>query len=80
MKHETPTTEVFNELKIAAIAVWNTFDNTYGYVTEKVERINSIQNYADNVMICYRMFDYVNQNLMKKKLSDEALSYINKNL
>lgn len=80
MEHETPTTEVFNEIKIAAIAVWDTFDNTYGYVTEKVERINSIQNYADNVMACYRMFDYGNQQLMKKNLSDEALSYINRNL
>jgi len=80
MEHETPTIEIFNELKEAATTVWNTFDNTYGYVTEKLEIVNSIENYADNVMISYRMFDNGNQRLMRQELSSEALSYINNNL
>jgi hypothetical protein len=80
MKHETPTMEIFNELKDASTAVWNTKDNTYGYVTEKLERVNSITNYADNVMVCYRMFDSDNQRLMREKLSDKSLHYIDNNL
>jgi len=31
---EAPSIEIFEEMKSAAIAVWQTFDNTHGYVTE----------------------------------------------
>ena len=79
MEHETPSEKIFNEIKEAAIKVWNTKDNTYGYVTEKLDRVNSITNYSDNVMICYRMFDYGNQRLMRTESSDEALEYIDLN-
>jgi hypothetical protein len=79
MKKETPTIELFNEIKKAAIKVWETKDNTYGYVTEKLERVNSIENYKDNVMTCYNMFDIGNQLLMKAHLSDKALTYIKDN-
>ena len=80
MEHETPSAEIFNEIKEAATKVWNTKDNTYGYVTEKLNRVNSITNYADNVMICYRMFDQNNQALMRAELSEEAIEYIDNNL
>lgn len=79
MEHKTPSEQIFNEIKEAATKVWNTKDNTYGYVTEKLERVNSITNYEDNVMICYRMFDASNQSLMRAELSDEAIEYINNN-
>lgn len=79
MEHETPTTEIFNEIKQAAIIIWKTYDDTHGYASEKIERINSISNYADNVMICYRMFDSSNQRKMNEHLSEEAIDYIHNN-
>ena len=79
MTHETPSDEIFNEMKDAAIKVWETYDNEFGYVTEKVERINSIRNYQDNVMVFYRMFDHINQYKMRNGLSQEALDYIKNN-
>jgi len=79
MEHQTPNERIFNEIKESAIKVWNTKDNTYGYVDEKLQRINAITNYADNVMTCYRMFDRGNQQLMKQELSEEAINYINTN-
>ncbi len=80
MEHLTPTIEIFNEIKEAATKVWNTKDNTHGYVTGKLERVNSITNLSDNVMICYRMFDTGNQQLMRIELSVKALEYIDANL
>lgn len=80
MKYITPSETIFNEIKEAAIKVWNTKDNTYGYVTEKLEIVNAITNYEDNVMICYRMFDHWNKQLMLEELSNEAKEYINTNL
>lgn len=79
MKHETPSEEVFIEMKSAAIHIWNTYDNTFGYATEKLDRVNSITNIQDNAMVFYRMFDMVNQGKMERLLSNESLNYINKN-
>ncbi len=79
MEHTTPSDAIFNEIKEAATKVWNTKDNTYGYVTEKLDRMKSITNVQDNVMFFYRAFDRGNQILMREHLSDEALSYIDSN-
>lgn len=75
----TPSIEIFEEMKSAAIAVWQTFDNTHGYVTDKLEYINSFGNIKDNAMVFYRMFDYQNQAKMREKLSQESINYINQN-
>ena len=80
MEHETPSAEIFNEIKETAKQIWqNNYSDEHGYVTEKTNTINSIENYADNVMICYRMFDHNNQQKMKAELSDEAIEYIDLN-
>lgn len=76
---EAPSIEIFEEMKSAATAVWQTFDNTHGYVTDKLEYINSFGNIKDNAMVFYRMFDYQNQAKMMAKLSPEAINYINQN-
>ena len=75
----TPSITIFEEMKSAAIAVWQTYDNQFGYVTEKLERVNSITNVQDNAMALYRMFDYENQAKMRARLSQEAINYINEN-
>lgn len=75
----TPSIVIFEEMKAAAIAVWQTYDNQHGYVTEKLERVNSITNIQDNAMALYRMFDYENQAKMRARLSPEAIQYINEN-
>lgn len=79
MSEQTPSALIFEEMKSAAIAVWQTYDNEFGYVTEKLERVNNILNLRDNAMVFYRMFDYENQAKMRAKLSPEAIQYINEN-
>ena len=79
MDHTTPSDEIFQEMKTAAIEIWNTYNNDFGYVTEKLDRVNSITNFQDNAMVFYRMFDGDNKRKMRYNLSKEAWEYINNN-
>ena len=62
-----PTDSQFNELKEKAIEIWQIYDNTHGYVDEKVNQIKDIKNIGDNFMYMVAMFDVHNQ----KKLADK---------
>lgn len=70
--YEAPTDEVFAEVKAEAIKIWKTYDNTYGYVDEKVDKIKDLQNIRDNFMYMVAMFDMPNQIKLAMALSDEA--------
>lgn len=54
------TDEAFEDLKANAILLWQTYDNEYGYVDDKVSRIKDIQNVRDNGMYILAMFDSFN--------------------
>lgn len=76
----TPSKQIFDEMKAAAIAVWTeNYSDEFGYVTEKTDRINSLSNIEDNAMVFFRMFDWINQGKMMNKLGPEAINYINEN-
>lgn len=75
----TPSQEIFNEMKSLATQIWSTYDNQYGYVTEKLSYINSINNIQDNAMVFYRMFDNNNQETFRANASNEVLEYIKNN-
>lgn len=77
---ETPSQEVFDEMKAIATEIWETYDNKHGYVDEKLKRINSFGNIQDNAMVFYRMFDWHNQMAFRSKASQEVLEYIKGNL
>jgi hypothetical protein len=77
---ETPSQEIFDEMKAIATEIWNTYDNKYGYVDEKLGRLSYLTNVEDNAMICYRMFDWINQSIFKSKASEDVLNYIKNNL
>ena len=54
----TPSTdEQFNELKEKAIEIWQGYDDTHGYATEKINAIKDIENVSDNFMYMVAMFD-----------------------
>jgi hypothetical protein len=76
----TLSKQIFDEMKAAAIAVWSeNYSDEFGYVTEKLDRINGITNIQDNAMVFFRMFDWTNQSKMMYKLGPEAINYINEN-
>lgn len=59
--YTAPHDELFNDLKSASIALWKTYDNTYGYADEKINQIKDLENIKDNFMYMFAMFDVHNQ-------------------
>lgn len=67
---------IFQELKEAAIKIWETYDNTYGYVDEKLGTVRSIPNVSDNYGTFIGMFDASNQRKLYDSVGDEAKALI----
>ena len=74
--YDTPSDEIFEEIKKEAIKIWETYDNTYKYVDEKVGRVNSITNFKDNALCIVSMFDSTNRSKLLLALSNNARTYI----
>lgn len=70
--YTAPSDAVFEEIKARAIEIWQTYDDTYGYAAEKIERVKSITNVKDNWGFIVGMFDSPNQQKLLAKLSPEA--------
>lgn len=72
-----PSEAIFNDLKQAAKKVWERYDDTYGYASEKIARVNSITNYADNWYTFVGMFDSTNQQKMFLEVElDETTAFL----
>jgi hypothetical protein len=72
----TASDEAFNELKAEAIKIWNAYDNTYGYVDEKVNYLESFGNVKDNYGTIIGMFDGSNQRKLYEAVGDESKALI----
>jgi len=73
--YKAPSTEIFEEVKAAAIEVWTENypeETSPFYAKEKVDRIKDIGNVTDNLMYMVAMFDIHNQFKLAQKLSPEA--------
>ena len=70
--YTAPPQEQFDEVKEKAIEIWNTYDNQFGYVDEKVNAIKDIQNVEDNFMYMVAMFDSQNQTKLAYMVSSET--------
>jgi len=78
--YEAPSQEVFDDIKASAIKLWKSYDNTYGYVDEKLGRIEDIQNIDDNAWYMVAMFDPVNQTKLLDLVKPETADMIEKAL
>jgi len=58
--YKAPPESVFEDIKTNAIKIWDTYDNTYGYRDEKVNRIKDLENISDNAWFIVAMFDKSN--------------------
>lgn len=75
--YTAPSQEVFDEIKRAAMQLWGAYENTYGYATEKIDRIKDIKNVEDNYAYIVAMFDSHNQRELTYLLeNDEALDLV----
>lgn len=76
--YKAPSDEIFNEIKKKAIEIWQTYDDTYGYASEKIGYVEKITNVKDNWGTIVGMFDATNQNKLMAKLSPEAYEQVKK--
>ena len=74
--YKAPEQKVFDEIKRCATALWMTYDNTYGYVDEKVNRIKDIKNIEDNTGYIIAMFDIFNQRKLYDMVGTDSKEYI----
>ena len=77
---ETPSQEIFDEMKKVSTSIWSNYDNKFGYVDKKMEIINNLKNVQDNAMVMYRMFDIINKSKFRYFVSESTLEYIDRNL
>jgi len=70
--YEAPSDEIFNEIKEKAIEIWGSYDDQFGYASEKINYVKSILNFKDNWGTIVGMFDSTNQQKLLTKLSPEA--------
>ena len=66
------TQEQFDELKQNAIKIWKTYDDTYGYASEKISRLNQFDNIKDNYGTIIGMFDTRNQRKLYDSVDDDC--------
>ena len=73
---DAPSDEIFNEIRQASIEIWQTYDDTHGYASEKIDYVNSIANVRDNWGTLVGMFDNINQAKLLANLSPPARNKI----
>ena len=69
-----PEQEMFDEMKKLAIDIRNTYDNTYWYASDKIDRIKDLENIRDNFMYIFAMFDIHNQKKLVSNASWDLLA------
>jgi len=74
--YTAPPQKVFDEIKAAAIEIWNGYDDAAGYATGKINRIKDIGNIKDNAWFIVAMFDYQNQAKLITRVSLETAEMI----
>lgn len=74
--YTAPPPDIFDDLKRCAIALWSTYDDTYGYATGKIGQIKDLANVRDNWMHIVAMFDAQNRNKLYVLVQHETLGRI----
>lgn len=74
--YTAPSDKVFNEIKEAATQIWQTYDDEYGYASDKINSIKDLRNIKDNAWYMVAMFDHLNQAKLLSMVSPETKSLI----
>jgi hypothetical protein len=68
----SPKDEYFEELKSVCIKFWRTFDDQFGYATEKINTIKDLKNVDGNFMSMVQMIHPLNRILISEAISIET--------
>ena len=75
--YTAPDDSIFEDIKTNAIKIWQGYDDTHGYATEKIDSIKDIKNVSDNYMHMVAMFDSSNQAKLFAAVKPETEERIN---
>ena len=70
-----PDQDIFEEVKSKCMEIWDTYDDEYGYASQKKNQID-VENVSDNFMYMIAMFDSQNQRKLSSMLSEESKKQI----
>lgn len=74
--YTAPSDEIFKDIKDNAIKIWQGYDDTYGYASEKIDSIKNLINLKDNYMYIVAMFDNDNQHKLLSMVKPETADLI----
>ena len=74
--YTAPEKAIFEDVKENAIKIWKTYDDSYGYASQKIGRIKDIENVRDNTAYMIQMFDYSNQAKLLKMVKPKTKKWI----
>lgn len=75
-----PSDECFEDMKTSCLAVWSEMDDTYGYATEKMDRVRDIKNIEDNFVYMFAMFNFKNMSKVIKTLHPKTKAALKERL
>lgn len=70
--YTAPPQHIFEEIKQKSIEIWKTYNDEFGYATEKINSIKDIENIKDNAWYIVAKFDNNNREKLVLSLSTEA--------
>ena len=74
--YKAPPQDIFEDIKSNSIKIWQGYDDTYGYATEKINRIKDVENVRDNAWFIVAMFDGHNQSKLLSMVKPETATMI----
>jgi len=74
--YKAPKQSIFDDIKENSIKIWQSYDDTYGYATEKIDQIKDIKNISDNAWYMVAMFDSNNQDKLISMVKPETAKMI----
>jgi hypothetical protein len=74
--YKSPKDDYFEELRSVCIRYWSTFDDTFGYATEKINQVKSFENNDGNFMTMVKMIHPLAWEVIAEVLSYETRQHI----
>ena len=74
--YNPPEHYILSDMYNCARDVWLTYDDTYGYASEKIAYLGHMKDNPRDWMLCWTMFDDNNQNKFASLLLPESKAYL----
>lgn len=74
--YSVPSEDIFNDIKENAIKIWRTYDDTHGYASGKINRIENLINISGNDMYMVAMFDRDNETKLLSMVQPKTREWI----